>query len=174
MPKVISYRLTAMATTLMLVSFLVLGTLSMALSAPFHASCKVQWNIGASCSVVTSKIINQIHAWEGPAGCAKGGEKCLYKLVKNEQMEITATHETPKSHYVDDLTFKLTDSSADSCSVAGFSTSETWYAVLDQGTNYCNLHNLITGAELDKSSGFSEKTSNSICTQYSTANCDVY
>ena len=27
----------------------------------------------------------------------------------------------------------------------GYSTSETWYAVLDSGTNYCNLHNLITG-----------------------------
>lgn len=27
----------------------------------------------------------------------------------------------------------------------GFSSSETWYAVLDYGTNYCNLNNLITG-----------------------------
>ena len=27
----------------------------------------------------------------------------------------------------------------------GYSTSEVWYAVLDNGTNYCNLHNLITG-----------------------------
>jgi len=29
--------------------------------------------------------------------------------------------------------------------VQGYSTSETWYAFLDYGTNYCNLHNLITG-----------------------------
>jgi len=34
--------------------------------------------------------------------------------------------------------------------VQGYSTSETWYAFLDYGTNYCNLHNLITGAGLDK------------------------
>ena len=27
----------------------------------------------------------------------------------------------------------------------GYSSSETWYAVLDYGTNYCNLHNLIIG-----------------------------
>jgi len=27
----------------------------------------------------------------------------------------------------------------------GYSRSETWYAYLDFGTNYCNLHNLITG-----------------------------
>ena len=29
--------------------------------------------------------------------------------------------------------------------IQGYSTSELWYAVLDYGTNYCNLHNLITG-----------------------------
>lgn len=30
-------------------------------------------------------------------------------------------------------------------SLQGYSTSETWYAVLDYGTNYCNLRNLIEG-----------------------------
>ena len=56
----------------------------------------------------------------------------------------------------------------------GFSTSETWYAVLDFGTNYCNLNNLITGAGLDKVSGYVEDTNDNICTQHSTANCTVY
>ena len=36
-----------------------------------------------------------------------------------------------------------------SCVVSGYSTSETWYAVLDSGTNYCNLHNLITSFSND-------------------------
>ena len=27
----------------------------------------------------------------------------------------------------------------------GYSTSQTWYAVMDYGTNYCNLFNLIQG-----------------------------
>ena len=31
------------------------------------------------------------------------------------------------------------------CVLQGYSRSETWYALLDYGTNYCNLHNLITG-----------------------------
>lgn len=30
----------------------------------------------------------------------------------------------------------------------GYSTSETWYAVLDYGTNYCNLRNLIEGRQI--------------------------
>ena len=46
-------------------------------------------------------------------------------------------------------------------SLQGFSTSETWYAVLDYGTNYCNLHNLITGeVKGQKSKVFFVKTQN--------------
>ena len=56
----------------------------------------------------------------------------------------------------------------------GFSTSETWYALLDYGTNYCNLNNLITGAGLDKVTGYAEDTNDDICTQHSIANCTVY
>ena len=36
----------------------------------------------------------------------------------------------------------------------GYSRSETWYAVLDYGTNYCNLHNLITGTTLSATDSF--------------------
>ena len=57
----------------------------------------------------------------------------------------------------------------------GFSTSETWYAYLDYGTNYCNLRNLADGAGITSATyGFSEQTSNSICTQYTSHNCDKY
>ena len=30
-------------------------------------------------------------------------------------------------------------------SLQGYSTSETWYAVLDYSTNYCNMRNLLEG-----------------------------
>ena len=56
----------------------------------------------------------------------------------------------------------------------GFSTSETWYAVLDDGTNYCNLYNLVDGSSLRLSPGFKETTDDSSCTQYSSHNCTVY
>ena len=35
---------------------------------------------GLACDGVKSKLIGQIHEWEGPSGCASGGEKCLYKV----------------------------------------------------------------------------------------------
>ena len=44
-----------------------------------------------------------------------------------------------------DSSVQLIHPSLSSLYAQGYSTSETWYAVLDSGTNYCNLHNLITG-----------------------------
>ena len=72
------------------------------------------------------------------------------------------------TRYVDDLTFSLATSSS-GCNVKAYSTSRTWYikdllqkdknmsdmpmeisfsryAVLDMGTNYCNLRNLVDGS----------------------------
>ena len=56
----------------------------------------------------------------------------------------------------------------------GSSVSEIYYAVLDQGTNYCNLHNLVVGSGLVNTTGFKEVTDDTVCTQYSVANCDKY
>lgn len=84
------------------------------------------------------------------------------------------------------------------------SVSETWYAVTDHGTNYCNLYNLIegkvnistttcsvkivylnkpaaavyyvfcTGSGLIEAPGYKEITSDFLCTQRSSADCSVY
>jgi hypothetical protein len=101
------------------------------------------------------------------------GEKCKYKITSQTDTQIKGTHTTPVHDYVDDLTMDFVDS-GNSCTVDGYSTSELWYAILDYGTNYCNLHNIVTGAGLDKVYSFSEKTSDSDCTQYSSADCDKY
>ncbi|XP_048742470.1 uncharacterized protein LOC125655964 [Ostrea edulis] len=147
--------------------------IGLAASGPLHASCKIDWTFGITCDEVSSKIKGQISAWTTADNCANGGEKCLYKFVSASANQLKAKHETPVKHYVDDLTFTFSPSGA-SCNVHGFSTSETWYALLDYGTNYCNLHNLITGSGLDKVSGYTEVTSNSVCTQFSSANCTIY
>ncbi|KAK7476473.1 hypothetical protein BaRGS_00032308 [Batillaria attramentaria] len=140
---------------------------------PLHASCKIKWTWDVACSDVQSAIVDQINKWSGD-DCGSG-EKCKYKLTGNAENKVTATHTTPKKKYVDDLTFDFTPTGGNSgCQVQGKSTSETWYAILDYSTNYCNLHNLITGAGLDKQPGYVESTSDSVCTQYSSANCEKY
>ncbi|RNA40533.1 hypothetical protein BpHYR1_036009 [Brachionus plicatilis] len=143
-------------------------------TGPLHASCKVAWNWPETdCKLVHLKIVNQINEWKTDENCKNGGEKCLYTLVSQDEKQIKATHSTPVKHYIDDLSFDFNQLNKD-CQVNGFSTSETWYAVLDYGTNYCNLHNLITGSGLDKIQGFIEKTSNDICTQFTSADCEKY
>ncbi len=46
--------------------------------------------------------------------------------------------------------------------------------MLDYGTNYCNLRNLVDGSGLSQSAWFKEDTSDSVCTQYSSHDCDKY
>ncbi|XP_030834870.1 uncharacterized protein LOC100891226 [Strongylocentrotus purpuratus] len=140
---------------------------------PLHASCGLNWVFGMNCSSVSKALEQQIAKWSTKDNCADGGEKCLYKLVSSNATTLLATHETPENHYFDDLSFQFTKGS-ETCKVYGFSTSETWYAVLDKGTNYCNLHNLITGSGLNNTPGYKETTTDNICTQFSSADCDVY
>ncbi|XP_065558964.1 uncharacterized protein LOC136026360 isoform X2 [Artemia franciscana] len=142
---------------------------------PAHASCRINWRFGKSCDEVRSQIIQQMKIWEPRDNCQNGGEKCLYKFLSSEGDMVKGTHTTPVKAYVDDLSFKFTSTPSNTCNVEGFSTSQTWYAVLDYGTNYCNLHNLVDGAGLNKGDAtFIEETQSKVCTQYESADCEVY
>lgn len=155
-----------------LVALSIQGSLSFSmLGMPLHASCKIDWTWSIPCSQVEASIVEQIGKWNN-TNCNEN-EKCRYALQERTDTRVTALHTTPVKFYVDDLTFTFSQT-ASQCQVKGNSRSETWYAVLDYGTNYCNLHNLITGSGLDKMAGYKETTSNSVCTQYSSANCDKY
>ncbi|KAL4222699.1 hypothetical protein ACF0H5_018740 [Mactra antiquata] len=148
--------------------------LGYAAAFPLHASCKLDWTFQLSCADVMTGLANQINAWNTADNCPNGaGERCLYTLTSQAADKLSLTHETPVKHYVDTITFTFMGS-GDSCSVHGYSTANTWYAVLDYGTNYCNMRNLLEGAGFHTSTGFTETTNNNICTQYSSANCDKY
>merc|ERR1719352_1362345 len=82
-------------------------------------------------------------------------------------------HTTPIHRYVDDLTFTFVEGSDPTCLVDAYSVSET-LSLLDYGTNYCNLFNLMDGSGLVNDPAFSEDTNNFICTQRSSADCDIY
>ena len=141
------------------------------LGGPLHASCHTTWTFeDTSCADVATAILKSgasmgvEDGWED----ACEAEFCGYEL-SGSATQIKGTHTTPKKHYVDDLTFDLT-TNGNGCIVKGFSTSEIWYAVLDSSTNYCNMYNLASKTGLT----YTEETSDSICTQYSSRNCDTY
>lgn len=143
---------------------------------PLHASCKLTWNFpSTSCADVSSALLSAAtdmgkqDGWQ--AKCGTSSEKCGYELKLNGANKVSGTHTTPVKAYVDDLTFTLVQGAdGKSCTVEGYSTSEVFYAVLDYSTNYCNLSNLGTHTGLN----YAEQTSDSICTQYSSRNCDKY
>ncbi|CAM9726618.1 unnamed protein product [Sphacelaria rigidula] len=88
---------------------------------------------------------------------------------------LKLVHETSVKHYKDDMTIDLTDEEG-SCSAKGFSTSQIWYAVLDNSVNYCNLHNLVSGPWMSTPISYYKETdvSDATCTQYSSADCERY
>merc|ERR1711915_67637 len=150
---------------------------------PWHASCKINWEIPESCQTFKSKIISQMNAWQGDSLCPGTsnscpdmpcGQRCLYQFRESSQNYIYGTHQTPVARYTDDLTIHLAENGSGGCSVRAKSNSQTWYAVLDYGTNYCNLRNLVDGAGLSAAPGFSEETSNSVCTQYTSRDCSRF
>ncbi|KAK3108570.1 hypothetical protein FSP39_010885 [Pinctada imbricata] len=163
-----------MGISVALVVVVIAGVIALGSTYPFHASCKLDWTVSTNCSAAMTAIENQFTAWADDSNCPQhDNERCFYTLKSKNGDTIKGTHKTPVKEYVDDLTFTFT-TSGQSCKIHGFSTSETWYAVLDYSTNYCNLHNLAEGAGLTKMAGFTETTSDSICTQYSSRNCDKY
>ncbi|KAM4705170.1 uncharacterized protein WCC33_010037 [Rhinophrynus dorsalis] len=144
-------------------------------AGPLHAQCKLEWNFGISCFNVYTALVMQIRDWTTEDNCKQGGERCLYELQSANKHHIMAKHTNIMHNYVDDLTFKLKSYEwMQSCHVSAFSVSEPWYIVLDNGINYCNLHNLAEGSGLNRVRGYTESTNDFKCTQYSSANCTIY
>ncbi|KAM8967143.1 uncharacterized protein RCH25_025836 [Pelodytes ibericus] len=144
-------------------------------AGPLHAQCKLEWNFGIPCFDVYAALVTQIKLWTTADNCEQGGEKCLYDLKSANEHYIVAKHTSMVQQHVDVLTFKLVPfEEALSCHVSAFSVSEPWYLVLDNGTNYCNLHNLVEGSGLDVAPGYTESSDDNKCTQYSSANCTIY
>merc|ERR1712107_563558 len=159
---------------------LVLGLVLM--PYPYHASFSIEWNFSSTCNQVSDLLEAQMKAWEGDALCPNVsdtcpkmpcGQKCLYKVVSSSEGTLVGEHQTPVARYVDDLTFSM-ESTATGCDVKGHSTSRTWYAVLDLGTNSCNLRNLVDGSGLSAEKDFTESTRNSVCTQYESRDCSRF
>lgn len=141
---------------------------------PLHASCKMTYNFpSTSCADVASALSAAAAKMQGLDGCGTDPitNYCGYTVTKSTPSYWAGTHLTANGKYTDDLTFDLSSASA-GCTAAAYSTSETWYAHLDNGVNYCNLHNLVDAA---LPGAYSETdVSDSTCTQYSSRNCSRY
>lgn len=144
-------------------------------SLSFHASCKMTFNFASSaCADVINGLSVAAKSMTGLSGCGKRfppvDNFCGYSETGHTASSWSGTHQTANGKYTDDLTFTMSTSGS-GCSAAAYSTSETWYAVLDNGVNYCNLHNLVAETKLD----FTESdVSDDTCTQYSKSDCNRY
>jgi hypothetical protein len=141
----------------------------------FHASCKMTFNFPSTdCNSVINALSVSAKSMSGLTGCGKKNPPvdnfCGYQETGRKAGSWSGKHTTANGKYTDDLTFTVT-AAGSGCTAKAYSTSETWYAVLDNGVNYCNLHNLVAGTNI---SNTETDVSDSSCTQYSKRNCDRY
>jgi len=130
---------------------------------PLHASCKITWSTKEDCKAARNALLTAAQSMGMDAPCGSG-EKCNYSVVQDEDNFLKTTHVTPTTpHYTDTQTFDFTDASGrGGCTIEAKSSSNVFYAYLDNGTNYCNLHNLIDATALT----YTEETDISQCTQF--------
>ena len=152
-----------------------------------NAECRITWNIPTNCDTVQNKIQKQMEIWketsEGKEACPGTseecprlpcGQKCRYVFEGVDEVgRVTGYHLTPAFSFKDSISFEFAVNES-SCNVVGFSKSTVYGAWLDSGTNYCNLRNLLDGANLSQVNGFTEETNVLICTQYDRINCERF
>merc|ERR1711936_1180866 len=145
--------------------------------ALFHAECKVKWTLSIPCNEAQIKIVDQMNAWDNedcgtrPGDTEPNGQKCLYHWTGSSGFvpaKTNGTHTTPIHRYVDNLEFSFVPIGCFGCRIDAYSQS-TPESILDYGTNYCNLFNLMDGSGLTQDSEFTEETNDAICTQRSIA-----
>ncbi|XP_018402428.1 PREDICTED: uncharacterized protein LOC108779505 [Cyphomyrmex costatus] len=136
---------------------------------PLHASCIVKWRFDDPCSHVMQKFRRQITNWSSWNTCRQRDDTCQYTLkLPVENNIIRATHRTSKSLERIEIVFEEMNNT---CFAKAASVSSGWFTIFDYGTNYCNLHNLIVGAGLDRHAKFQELTNDAVCTQFNMAVC---
>ncbi|KAK7945477.1 hypothetical protein WMY93_001205 [Mugilogobius chulae] len=108
-----------------------------------HAYCRIVWLIGVPCDRVTYAIVTQIKAMGS------------YKLLSPPTASLIEANHTSGSGQYESVNFTMVGTSVGmGCHVEGLSMSSFWYSLFDNGTNYCNLHNIIEGSGLSKAPGF--------------------
>ncbi|XP_011684990.1 PREDICTED: uncharacterized protein LOC105448229 [Wasmannia auropunctata] len=138
---------------------------------PLHASCIVKWKFDEPCASVMQKFRRQISNWSSWNTCRQRDGTCLYTLkLPVENNVIRATHRTSNLKSLERLEIVF-EKINNTCLAKANSVSSEWFMIFDHGTNYCNLHNLVVGAGLDRNAKFLELTSDAVCTQFNMAVC---
>ncbi|KAM9790197.1 uncharacterized protein ACBT44_018854 [Syngnathus typhle] len=157
-----------MKILMVLAGLVVLGA-AMPAPAPFyHAFCRTLWFFSSPCATVSSKLVQQIQAYNPMFAC----DKCHYMLVAATPLGISANHSSADALAVENVTFTFSPTViTGGCRVSGRSTSLGFTSLLDNGLNYCNLYDLLSASGIASEAGFMEMTNEWACLGYSLATC---
>ncbi|XP_077470479.1 uncharacterized protein LOC144085274 [Stigmatopora argus] len=161
-----------MKTLLLLAGLVILGaTVPTPVPGPtYHAFCRTLWLFASTCEDVSTRLVQQIQAFNPLFGC----EKCHYTLVSGTPLCINANHTSMDGLTRENLTFAFSGTvMAAGCRVTAQSSSLGFTSLLDDGLNYCNLYDLLSASGLAGGLGFMEMTNEWACLGYGLATCKV-
>uniref|UniRef100_A0A3B3ZWK1 Uncharacterized protein n=1 Tax=Periophthalmus magnuspinnatus TaxID=409849 RepID=A0A3B3ZWK1_9GOBI len=190
----------AITQAVLLIHTFVLQLVYLNVTVLFLIAFKFPMYFGIRCTEVYEALVSQIKAWRGMTSCTTGGQRCLYKVcakhttpfkkhVDNIHIRLMPFRFFTCCHISVQDFVTVSSNCCRLCrllflhynhiylifmDLQAMSISQTWYAIKDHGTNYCNLYNLMEGSGLTEARGYREMTSDFMCTQRSSANCTVY
>uniref|UniRef100_A0A8C6UP74 Uncharacterized protein n=1 Tax=Neogobius melanostomus TaxID=47308 RepID=A0A8C6UP74_9GOBI len=125
----------------------------------------------ANCSDISIALAKQIQAFGPEMGCAM----CLYNLVSITPQYIMANHTSPDGLTTEKISISfLPTMLPDGCRVSAVSQSSLFSpSLLDNGVNYCNLHDLVAASGLASQPDFMEMTNEWACLSYGLATCSM-
>ncbi|KAM8839362.1 uncharacterized protein ACB058_015777 [Synchiropus picturatus] len=127
--------------------------------ADTRAFCKIVWLVEIPCSQASMAVATQMKAMGS------------YKLGSTAPLLIQANH-TSSTGQMESVNFTMSSTTMDlGCRVEGSSKSQFWPSQTDNGTNYCNLHNVIKGSGLTTALGFMEYTNDWLCLGFASSVC---
>ncbi|CAL1580266.1 unnamed protein product [Knipowitschia caucasica] len=139
--------------------------------APYRAFCKTMWLFDANCSDISIVLVKQIQSFAPEIGC----EMCHYTLVSVTPQYIMANHTSPDGLYTEMISIAFFPTMVPGgCRASAVSQSVLFSAsLLDNGVNYCNLHNLVTASGLSSQPDFLEMTNEWACLSVGLATCGM-
>ncbi|KAM8838388.1 uncharacterized protein ACB058_015113 [Synchiropus picturatus] len=127
---------------------------------PYQSICKAIWLFSGPCDDVATKLVNEIKS------------RRHFTLESSSNTTIRSRHGSRDSPQSENVDFDLHGTKLmNGCEVYATSASIDQTFLFNNGLNYCNLYDLVTGSGLDLEPGFREMVSEWSCLGYSTAAC---
>ena len=108
----------------------------------FRAHCQIDTTVNSDCQDVVLALKEEMTNFTDPA------KQGLYEILEEAPDYVWVVRRTVPGKQVDDVIFELSDSGNGDCKLTGKSQAQKT-TFFDDGTNFCNIYNVLRGNRFD-------------------------